>query len=387
MKVILVGNYHLDGQHSMLGFARLMEEGLRRAGHEVRTVYPPVVFGKMSKYWPSAGKWLGYLDKFLLLPPILRRAVRDADVVHICDHSSAMYVSKRRRVPHVVTCHDLLAVRGGLGEQTDCPASPLGVLLQRWITRGLMRADGLACDSTATLADANRLLSRRRQPAVLLPIALRYNYRPLPEAERLEKLKLVQGLDMSRPFVLHVGSSVRRKNREGVLRAFAKIPLALNAQLVFAGKTLTSAQKELAQHLNLTGRIIETAEVSDELLAALYGSALAFFFPSRFEGFGWPIIEAQSCGCPVVCSNRPPLPEVAGGCALLRDVDDEEGFAEDIYRLSRDAALRSSLIEKGLQNVLRYKPEAMISRYVSLYASVRNEQFTLQTNSEPLTLT
>lgn len=387
MKVILVENYHPDEQPSMLGFARLMKEGLIAAGHEVRTIYPPVVFGKLRKYWPSTGKWLGYLDKFLLLPPILKRAIRDADVVHICDHSSAMYVGKKRRVPYVITCHDLLAVRGGLGEQTDCPASRLGVLLQRWITQGLMRADALACDSTATLADANRILSGRQQPPVLLPIALRYNYTPLSEAEYLQRLKAVQGLDPSRAFVLHVGSSFRRKNREGVLRAFAKIPLELNAQLVFAGKSLSSSQKELAQHLNLTGRIVETAEVSDELLAALYSGALAFFFPSRFEGFGWPIIEAQACGCPVVCSDRAPLPEVAGGGALMRDVDDEEGFARDIHRLSWDAALRSSLVERGFHNVQRYKPEVMISRYVSLYLCARNDQFAMQSNSETLALT
>jgi glycosyltransferase involved in cell wall biosynthesis len=371
----------------MLGFARLLEEGLTRAGHEVRLIHPPVVFGKLSKYWPSAGKWLGYLDKFLLLPPILKRAVRNADIVHICDHSSAMYVAKKRRLPYVVTCHDLLAVRGGLGEQTDCPASCLGVLLQRWITRGLMRADGLACDSMATLADANRLLSGRQRSPVLLPIALRYNYTPLSKVDRLERLKAVTGLELSRLFVLHVGSSFRRKNREGVLRAFAKLPLDLDAQLVFAGKPLSASQKELAKQLNLTGRIIEIIGPSDELLTALYSGALAFLFPSRFEGFGWPIIEAQACACPVVCSDRAPLPEVAGGCALIRDVDDEEGFAEDIHRLSWDLALRSSLIERGLQNVLRYKPEAMISKYVSLYASVRNEQFALQSNSETVALT
>jgi glycosyltransferase involved in cell wall biosynthesis len=387
VKILLVGNYRPDGQHSMLGFAQLMEEGLRRAGYEVRTIHPPVVFGKLSRFLPSASKWLSYLDKFLLFPPILKRAIRRAEIVHICDHSSAMYVRKKRRVPHVVTCHDLLAVRGGLGEQTDCPASPFGVFLQRWITRGLMRADGLACDSLATLSDANRLLSGRSRPPLLLPIALRYEYKPLPTAERYERLKVIAGLDLSRPFVLHVGSSHRRKNREGILRAFAKVPAALNAQLVFAGQSLTPSQRELARHLNVIGSIVETGVISDQSLGALYSSALVFFFPSRFEGFGWPIIEGQACGCPVICSNRAPLPEVAGDGALIRDVDDEEGFAKDIERLSQNAELRSSLIERGFENVSRYKPETMILRYVSLYKGVLNQQYAVQSDSQPVALT
>jgi glycosyltransferase involved in cell wall biosynthesis len=370
VKVLLVGNYPPDRQHSMLGFAALMEEGLRTAGHDVATIYPPVVFGKLGSYVPPASKWLAYLDKFLLLPPLLKRACRDADIVHICDHSNAVYVPEKRDIPHVVTCHDLLAVRGGLGEQTDCPATYMGARLQTWIVSGLMRADGVACDSTATLADAARLLSERQQPPVLLPIALRGDFMPMASARRIELLRTVPLLDLNKPYVLHVGSSLRRKNREGILRIFAKLTGKLDAQLVFAGKRLEPQQRKLAEELNIQQHIIETGEISSELLVALYGGALVFLFPSRFEGFGWPIIEAQASGCPVVCTNREPLSEVAGDSAVLRDLDDEDGFAADIVRISTDKNLRADLIERGFRNVERYKPEVMISKYVSLYEQV-----------------
>ena len=374
MKVLLVGNYVPERQQSMLGFTKLMENGLTRAGHTVRTLHPPVMFGRLNPHFPSASKWLAYLDKILVLPPLLRGATRGVDIVHICDHSNAIYVPKKRQVPYVVTCHDLLAVRGGLKEQTDCPASRFGVLLQRWILRGLLRADGLACDSTATLEDARRLLGDRERPPELLPIALRYDYKPVAERDCSAQLQLVRGLDLSKPFILHVGSSIRRKNREGVLRVFAEVAEKFDAQLVFVGKPLEPSQIELAGNLNLTARIVQAGEVPDKLLSALYSRALVFFFPSRFEGFGWPIIEAQSCGCPVICSNSGPLPEVAGGSALMRNVDDEEGFAFEIVRLSSDTKLRASLIEKGFQNVRRYRPETMISRYVSLYMRVLSPQ-------------
>jgi glycosyltransferase involved in cell wall biosynthesis len=374
VRVVLVGNYVPDRQHSMLSFASLMEEGLKKAGHQVRTLYPPVIFGKLGDRARGARKWLAYVDKLVLLPPLLKDATRDADIVHICDHSNAVYIPKKRRVPHVVTCHDLLAVRGGLGEPTDCPASPLGRFLQKWIVRGLIRADGLACDSTATLLDATRILRGRPRPPDLLPIALKHGFKQLPESERHLRLKAIKGLDLTTPFVLHVGSSQRRKNREGLLRSFARVANKVNANLVFAGKSLEPHQRQLATDLNIANRVIETGEISNETLVALYGSALVFFFPSRFEGFGWPIIEAQACGSPVICSNRDPFPEVGGDSTLMRDVDDEEGFAADILRLARNPDQRSMLIEKGLKNVVRYRPEAMISKYVSLYERVLYDQ-------------
>jgi len=349
-----------------------MEQGLKKAGHDVQTICPPVVFGKLGQHVPVAGKWLGYVDKLALLPPLLNKAVQQADIVHICDHSNAVYVPTQRRTPYVVTCHDLLAVRGGLGEQTDCPASAMGSLLQRWILRGLARADGLACDSTATLHDAMRLLSSRQQPPELLPIALKYDYQPLTEHERKQLLKGVAGLEFDKSFILHVGSSLRRKNREGILRAFAKVRDKVSGQLVFAGRRLDASQRQLASELGVLDRILETGEISKELLVALYSAAYIFFFPSRFEGFGWPIIEAQYCKCPVLCSKSGPLPEVAGEGALMRDVEDEEGFAEDILRLFADPTLRADLIEKGSKNVLRYRPEIMISRYLELYERVLN---------------
>ena len=355
----------------MIGFAALMEDGLRRAGHQVRTLRPPVVFGRLGRYLPRMFKWFAYIDKLVLFPPRLRRAARNVDLVHICDHSNGLYLGKRKPVPHVVTCHDLLAVRGGLGEQTDCPASGLGKWLQRWILRGLARADALACVSTTTLTDVNRLLPGYR-PTEVLPLGLRYDLELLVEPECGERLKAVKGLSLSKQFLLHVGSSQPRKNREGVLRVFARVVDKLDTQLVFAGKPLTAAQRDLAGQLKIADRVVEAGEVSSGLLAALYGRALALFFPSRFEGFGWPIIEAQSCGCPVVCSNRGPFPEVAGAAAMMRDVEDEAGFAEDIVNLSSDAELRVELIEKGFQNALRYKPETMISNYVSFYDRVLN---------------
>src|SRR5205085_9820399 len=115
--------------------------------------------------------------------------------------------------PVVDTCHDLLAVLGGLGEETDCPASLTGQLLQRWILRSLRRADVVACVSTATAEDAERLIARDNpSPRIeTVPLALSYGYRKLPDDVTRGRLSSIAGFNVDLPFALHVGSNLRRK--------------------------------------------------------------------------------------------------------------------------------------------------------------------------------
>src|SRR5205814_10035727 len=156
-------------------------------------------------------------------------------------------------------------------------------------------------------------------------------------------------LKLDRPFVLHVGSHLRRKNRAGVVRIFARTKDHWNAQLIFAGDRLSNDLWTQARVLGITDRIVEIVSAGSELLEALYNRAHALLFPSRFEGFGWPIAEAQACGCPVLTSKAAPMSEVAGEAALLRDVTDENGFAQDLLQL-RDPGLRAKFRELGLKN-------------------------------------
>ena len=169
--------------------------------------------------------------------------------------------------------------------------------------------------------------------------------------------------------VLHVGSGLRRKNRDGVLRIFAKTKDRWDAQLVFAGDALSNELWTLAHGLNISDRIVELGSVGSELLEALYNCAHALLFPSRFEGFGWPIAEAQACGCPVLCRDAPAMSDVAGDAALVRGVEDEDGFADDLLRL-RDPAVREKYRALGLQNATRFGARKMAEQYLALYRNL-----------------
>jgi len=257
--VLLIGNYPGDHQQSMLRFAEMMRRGLTSKGIQVELIQPQPVLGRIRFAGHFVAKWLGYLDKFLLFPRQLRRHLAGCDLVHICDHSNAMYGGWISNRPVVVTCHDLLAVRGALGEVPQALASATGKYLQRWVVSGLQKATAIACVSTATLRDALRIIRQEDGHPQLSRIYLGNNhpYRRISPERVRQLLALVQGLPPGCPFVLHVGSNLRMKNREGVLRIFALTKDQWEGQLVFAGLSLTPALRSLGKELGVLERIVE----------------------------------------------------------------------------------------------------------------------------------
>ncbi len=370
--VLLIGNYPADQQQSMQRFANMMLHGLAAAGVPAELIQPQPFLGRFTLAGGFVAKWLGYLDKFLFFPRQLKRQLGSGiGLVHICDHSNAMYASQVRRHPAVVTCHDLLAVRGALGEETDCPASATGKYLQRWVVSGLRKATAIVCASPATLRDAQRIVRQTEGLPQILLIhhGINYPYRRQPAEQARQLLSGVEGLDLERPFALHVGSNLRMKNREGVLRIFSLTKDDWDGQLVFAGLKLTPELRSLGQELGVMERVVEVDGPANDLLEALYSSAMVLLYPSRFEGFGWPIIEAQTCGCPVICSNREPMSEVGGDAALTSEVDDEPAMARALLQLT-DPAERARWSEKSLHNAERFRAEKMIAHYIELYRAL-----------------
>ena len=366
--VLLIGNFQPDHQQSMQRFSEMMLRELLELGIAAEMTRPEAHFARLvPAQFVFLRKWAGYIDKFIIFPRRLRR-LHGVELIHICDHSNAVYAKHFPNVPVVVTCHDLLAVRGALGEETDCPASWTGKILQRWILAALRGVSAVVCVSRATEADALRLLgtSENVPRITVIENGLNYKYRPLPEEQVKARLGKLSQLKLDRPFVLHVGSHLRRKNRAGVVRIFARTKGHWNAQLVFAGDRLSNDLWTQARALGIADRIVEIVSADSELLEALYNQAHALLFPSRFEGFGWPIAEAQACGCPVLCHDAAPMSDVAGGAALLRDTGDEDGFAEDLLRL-RDPATREKYRELGLQNATRFSAKTMAEQYLALY--------------------
>lgn len=376
MKIALLLNYAPDCQQSMLRFGELLRQELATRGHEVAVLAPQPLSGHRCLTRAIGAKWAGYAAKYLSFPSELRDAqqggpVASAQVIHVVDHSNALYLPTQRDRPWVVTCHDLLAVRGALGEDTDCPASWLGRRLQGAIVRGLERADAIACDSQSTLADATRLVPRHtRQIRRAIPLGLNQPLRPLPIAEARARLATLTPHLASTPYLLHVGSNLARKNKAGVVRVFGRMRAqGWPGQLVFCGADLTAELRAAIATEGVAEHVVAVPHATEADLAALYSAAHALLFPSKCEGFGWPVLEAQACGCPVICSDRTSLPEVGGDAAQIFALADEAGMADAALRLAAPAE-RDAIVARGLANAARFSVARMIDAYLQLYEEV-----------------
>jgi glycosyltransferase involved in cell wall biosynthesis len=356
----------------MLRFADLLLAGWHRRGVSAFLIQPEL--WASAKTPPALRKWSGYVDQYLRFPSRCISLARASGwdpaqptVFHVCDHSNALYLRALRGRSVVVTCHDLLAVRAARGEPTYCRVSPTGRILQTLILSHLRSAPCVACDSHATRADFLRFTRRPDDPMVeTIPLTLNAPFSRLSAGETARRLAQFPGL-MDAPYVLHVGSSEMRKNRGGVLRTVALALPRWPGRVVFAGEPLNDDERALARQLNLpVSSIREIPRPAHDELEALYNGAHALLFPSYTEGFGWPVLEAQACGCPVLCSDTTSLPEVAGAGAWLRAPEDARGFADAILALTQPAA-RAELIAAGHANVAQFTEAKMLDAYAQLY--------------------
>ena len=171
-------------------------------------------------------------------------------------------------------------------------------------------------------------------------------------------------------FILTIGASEPRKNVATLVKAHRELPEQLRQRfpLLIAGKKWHGRDVELADdpHVRLLGF------VDDEDLPALYHAADLFVFPSRYEGFGMPVLEAMSSGTPVVTTTATSIPEVAGDAAVLVDPDDIQGFTESMRRLLADAAERERLIAAGRRQVATFSWETSTRRLLAIIRETAN---------------
>jgi glycosyltransferase involved in cell wall biosynthesis len=371
MRILLVGNYALDNQASMLRYSNMLCREMAARGHQAEIVQPQPVLGRLSAD-PWLRKWLGYLDKYLFFPATLRARAREFDLVHVCDHSNSMYLRHTAGRPASITCHDLLAISSARGDYPGRRISITGKLQQRWILRHLAAANSVMCVSANTARELAAFPGPPDRMVAIAPNAIEPGCAPAAEAD-VQALRKRLGLGAGERYLLHVGGGHWYKNRLGVLRIFKLLCDILRGngvdlpRLVMAGDPLEDKTRRFLASNLPPHSVIEISSPPDEDLWALYSGAAALLFPSLHEGFGWPLIEAQSCGCPVIASDRSPMNEVAGDAALYIDPENEPGAAELIAAKLQSLPL---LREAGFRNVRRFDPGAVMPAYEEFFAVV-----------------
>lgn len=366
MKILLIGNYLPDKQESMLRFAGMLQQGMTAIGNEVRLLQPPIIFGRISPSRFGLGKWLGYIDKFLFFPHILKQELAWADIIHICDHSNAMYLKYVKYVPCMVTCNDLLAVRSAFDEFPQNRVSWTGRYLQRWILYWLRQSAMIVCISNATRDDVLHWVSLSRENVKTIYLGLHYPYAPMPLEEATQRLDNL-GCYSYFPYFLHVGGTQWYKNLPNLFQIFVHLYELYqnpNLSLIMVGKHWTTSVVRRYLPTPILSRVKVLYETSNEDLCALYSMAHGLIFPSWHEGFGWPVLEAMASGCPVFASNVAPMTEVGGDAAIYFDPSRPDLAAKIIFQNEGNLCL---MRQQGLKQAAHFHQTDMIGSYFALY--------------------
>lgn len=220
-------------------------------------------------------------------------------------------------------------------------------------------ATHLIADSSATKRDLiERYGIETDKITVVYPGYDKTTFQPVRDEEAIEAVKARYGI--AGDYILFLGTLQPRKNLTRLIKAFSNIQyLVSNLQLVIAGKKgwLYKEIFRRVEELGLGGKVVFTGYLPEGDLPALLSGARLFVFPSLYEGFGLPVLEAMACGTPVVCSNASSLPEVAGDAAVLVDPLDVEGLAAAMERVLGDEELRADLIDRGFEQARKFSWE------------------------------
>lgn len=245
------------------------------------------------------------------------------DLVHGLDG----VVPDWRSVPRVATVHDFTVLRD------PDPAASNETFRQRKLRRYremAMRADRIIAVSEATKRDATELLDLAPERISVIPHGVDERFHAARRDPSMEgRLGLRPG------YLLFVGAVSERKNTERLVRAFARSRACRERQLVLAGRVYHRSQstRQAAEETGIAGRILFLDHAPDDDLPALYAGAAALVFPTMYEGFGLPILEAMAAGVPVLCGDRGAAPATAGGLAVTVDPGDTDAIAEGIDRV------------------------------------------------------
>jgi len=292
------------------------------------------------------------LNSYFTFP---RRVPKEYDLYHFS--SQMMGASVRHAAPAVVTVHDLIALR----LRGNHPG--FSSALRRRHLRALVRARGLIFISEYSRQDFLSAYDYPETHTCVIPHGVGPAFAPRDR----EASRRALGLEPGRPVLLHVGSEERRKDVETLLDAVARLVRRRpNLLLLRVGGPSARSRRRIARH-GLERHVRYLPGLPEDQLVAAYSAADLFVFPSYFEGFGLPVLEAMRAGCPVVAVRATSVPEVTGDAAVLVHPKDPVALGEAIDALLDDPVRRAALARAGLARAAPFTWDRTARQTVDAY--------------------
>jgi glycosyltransferase involved in cell wall biosynthesis len=383
MNIVLFSHPAFMQSQSMPRFARMLEQAYIVRGYKVQAWSPEAkVYGLISR--GRLSKWAGYIDQYILFPMWVRKqlSVQSRDTLYVfCDQALGPWVPLVKHRPHVLHVHDLLALRSALGCVPENSTSWTGRFYQHYIRRGFRQAKHFISISNKSREDLHYFGKVSPVTSEVVYNGLNYPYKSLASDEALQILTQAGFPATLEGMLLHVSGHQWYKNVAGVIRIYAHYAKASSNPLPLwlVGPQLDEKLQSALDEVPVQGLVLFLRGLDNKALQAAYSISRAFLFPSLAEGFGWPIIEAQACGCPVITTDEPPMNEIGGPVARylprLKVDDDVQVWAKHgasvlLDLLSLDESSRTDVAKNAVAWAARFDADTAIEGYLRVYQQV-----------------
>ncbi|MBY0360169.1 MAG: glycosyltransferase family 4 protein [Candidatus Obscuribacterales bacterium] len=380
LKIALFHNLNQFPSLSMSRYAGELSRGLGDAAPadcqfenvfcEQSKLVSDLIPGQIGSRWAErAGRLLKY--------PLMSSRI-NADIFHILDHSHAHLILSLPKERTVITCHDiipLLAKSGKIGMKAEGMGKHTFALRLFF----LWQAAHIIAISESTRQGLIHEVGIPEERVTTVHYGLNSCFRPALNKEEQEMVRRTvraqYGLLDDTAIVLQVATKNRYKNTPTLLKAVAAVNKAGNrkepVRLLRLGADMFPDECELARSLGIENLIIQQKPIlNNDGIVSLYQAADLLSFPSLWEGFGWPPLEAMGCGLPVIASNVASMPEVVGDAGILLDPYDIIGLAQSIERLLDDKNLRQEQVQKGLIQAKKFSWASTATNTISVYRNI-----------------
>jgi len=387
MNIIFFAHPSFLGQQSMPRFARMLADGMAARGHTVDIWAPTPRFFRMNSN-AFIRKWLGYIDQFLVFPQEVRKAIKKwpSDTLFVfTDQALGPWVPGLADHPHVIHCHDFMALHSALGKIDENPTGWTGRQYQKLIRRGYSHGKHFISVSRKTRDDLQESLRHEPRSSDVVYNGFHQPYRPEDLTSARDSFGKRTKMNFNSGYILHVGGNSWYKNRRGVVEIYDawRTHTATPLPLVMVGHAPTKELLSRSESSPYKKDIHWFSGIEDEYVRHAYAGATVFLFPSLGEGFGWPIAEAMASGCPVITTGEAPMTEVAGEAAFLipRRANNNDGtewatnaarIVEKLVTMSSDE--RQSVVDAGLQNAKRFDTENTLNEIENIYKKILRQE-------------
>ena len=385
MHLVLFTHPAFLGSQSHQHFARMLVRAYQRKGHTVELRQPEAVLRRHIR--GRAAKWAGYVDQYVVFPWRMRQQISGdpPDTLYVfCDQALGPWIPRVAHRPHIVHCHDLLALRSALGLVPENPTSWSGRVYQRYIRSGFRAARHFISVSQKSRSDLHEFGRVRPVTSEVVYNGLNHPYKRQSVDVALAALQRA-GLPQPAGFLLHIGGGQWYKNTAGVLSLYARYVARRSAEgrpvlpLWMVSPAPNAQLQALIDEIPAPGAVRFFQRLETDSIEAMYSLAAALLFPSIAEGFGWPIAEGLACGCPVITTGAPPMSEVGGPHAtylpLLQLGESMSDWAKRgadtlCTLLDRPFAEGEAAALAGMAWARRFEAHRAIEAYLKIYESV-----------------